>query len=156
MYLAGQRFEQGRRGRLRDAIRAAASEEEGACLVAGELDQFLGGVTEASDRDALYQKIARSVRTGEPTSASLTRDDVYGAIASFWLVFFSSIPAAFPFLFIEDSWIALRFSNAILIGLLFFVGYRWARHTNLPPIRLGLALLVGGFALVLIAIALGG
>ncbi len=71
-------------------------------------------------------------------------------------MFFCSIPAALPFVFFDEAWNALRFSNAILIGLLFVVGYRWARHTNLPPLRVGFALMVGGLALVLIAIALGG
>jgi VIT1/CCC1 family predicted Fe2+/Mn2+ transporter len=156
MYLAGQRFESGRRARLRDAVRAETDEEKAVRMVAGELDELLSGVTEASDRDALYRKIARSVRAGAPLATTLTREDVYGALASFWLVFFSSIPAAFPFLIIDDAWVALRVSNAILIALLFVVGYRWARHTNLPPVRVGLSLMVGGVALVLVAIALGG
>jgi VIT1/CCC1 family predicted Fe2+/Mn2+ transporter len=155
MYLAGQRFESGRRARLLDSIRAA-NEEKALRLVAGELDELLQNVTEASDRDALYRKIVRSVREGDSSSGMLTRQDVYGAVASFWLVFFSSIPAALPFVFVDEAWVALRISNAILIGLLFIVGYRWARHTNLPPLRVGLALLVGGVGLVLVAIALGG
>ena len=156
MYLAGQRFEHGRRARLSDAIRAAASEENAARLVAEELDELLSGVTDSSDRDSLYRKIAHTVRSAEPSSRGAAREDVTGAIASFCLVFFSSIPAALPFLFMEDSWVALRVSNAILIGLLFAVGYRWARHTNLRPMRVGLSLMVGGVALVLIALALGG
>lgn len=156
MYLAGQRFERGRRARLGDAIRAAASEEGATRLLAEEFDELLSGVTEASDRDSLYRRIARSVREGAGPSVGLIREDVYGAIASFFLVFFSSIPAALPFFFIDEAWSALRFSNAILIGLLFVVGYRWARHTNLPPTRMGFSLMVGGVALVAVAIALGG
>ncbi len=156
MYLAGQRFERGRRARLVDAIRAEANEENAARRVAGELDELLERVTEESDRASLYRKIVRSVREGEPPSSRLTREDVYGAVASFFLVFFSSIPAALPFFFVDEPWMALRLSNAILIGLLFVVGYRWARHTNLPPMRLGFGLMVGGLALVLIAVALGG
>jgi hypothetical protein len=156
MYLAGQSFEHGRRARLRNAIRAAAGEEEAARSIAGELDELLERVTEASDRDSLYRKIARSIRSSETPSVGLTREDVYGGIASFWLVFFSSVPAALPFLVIEDPWVALRVSNSVLIGLLFVVGYRWARHTTLQPLRVGLALTVGGVALVLVAIALGG
>jgi VIT1/CCC1 family predicted Fe2+/Mn2+ transporter len=156
MYLAGQRFERGRRARLVDAIRAEVSEEKAVRRVAGEFDELLERVTEESDRTSLYRKIARSVREGEPSPARLTREDVNGAVASFFLVFFSSIPAALPFAFLDEAWIALRFSNAILIGLLFVVGYRWARHTNLPPMRVGFALMFGGLALVLIAIALGG
>jgi VIT1/CCC1 family predicted Fe2+/Mn2+ transporter len=156
MYLAGQRFERGRRARLADAIRGERDEERAMSLVAGELDEMLERVTDARARDALYRKIVRSVREGEVPPARLTREDVSGAVASFFLVFFSSIPAALPFLFLDEAWIALRFSNALLIGLLFVVGYRWARHTNLPPKRMGFSLMVGGLVLVLVAIALGG
>jgi VIT1/CCC1 family predicted Fe2+/Mn2+ transporter len=156
MYLAGQRFERGRRARLGDAIRGEASEEKAARLVANEFDELLVPVTEASDRESLYLKIARSIRERETPSVRFTRDDVNGGIASFFLVFFSSIPAALPFVFLDEAWVALRFSNAILIASLFVVGYRWARHTNLPPKRVGFSLMVGGLALVLIAIGLGG
>jgi VIT1/CCC1 family predicted Fe2+/Mn2+ transporter len=86
----------------------------------------------------------------------VTAADFKAALASFWLVFFGSIPAALPFLFIDDAWIALRVSNAVLLGLLFLAGYRWARGTVLSPLLAGLAFLVAGTALVLIAIALGG
>ncbi len=104
MYLAGQRFERGRRARLVDAIRAEASEEKATRRVAGELDELLERVTEESDRASLYRKIARAVREGEPPSTRLTREDVYGAVASFFLVFFSSIPAALPFVFFDEAW----------------------------------------------------
>ncbi|HXV60271.1 MAG TPA: VIT1/CCC1 transporter family protein [Vicinamibacteria bacterium] len=156
MYLGGMRFERARRARLRDAIRGAASAERAARLVAGELDEILEHVTDPSERAALYRRIVRAVQQREPPSARLNREDVFGAVASFWLVFFSSVPAAVPFLFIDNAWVALRVSNAILIGSLFLVGYRWARHTNLPPLRAGLALMIGGMLLVIVAIALGG
>jgi VIT1/CCC1 family predicted Fe2+/Mn2+ transporter len=152
MYLAGE-FDS---ARLAESVRAAHDEGGAVRLVASLFDEFLEPVTEESDRTLLYSKIAGSVREKEHSATGLTREDVYGAIASFFLVLFSCIPAALPFLFIDDSWVALRFSNAILIGLLFVVGYRWARHTNLPPVRVGLALLVGGLALVAVAIGLGG
>jgi VIT1/CCC1 family predicted Fe2+/Mn2+ transporter len=156
MYLAGQRFERGRRARLADVIRAEANEERAARLVAGELDELLERVTEPNDRDSLYRRIVRSVKSAEAPSIRLTREDFYGAVASFLLVFFCTLPAALPFAFVEDPRRALRLSNAILIGLLFVIGYRWARHTSLPPVRTGVSLMVCGLALVLIAIALGG
>ena len=71
-------------------------------------------------------------------------------------MFFASIPAALPFLFMHEEWIALRVSNAILILLLFVVGYRWARYTTLRPWLTGLTFMVAGLALVGIAISLGG
>jgi VIT1/CCC1 family predicted Fe2+/Mn2+ transporter len=71
-------------------------------------------------------------------------------------VFFASIPAAMPFLFIDDAWTALRVSNGVLILLLFVTGYRWAQYTALRPWLTGLTLMVVGVVLVAIAIALGG
>jgi VIT1/CCC1 family predicted Fe2+/Mn2+ transporter len=156
MYLAGQRFERGRRARLADAIRVEPNEERATRLVAGEMDELLERVTEPSDRASLYRRIVRSIREGAPPSVRLTREDFYGGLASFALVFFCSLPAALPFVFVAEPWIALRISNAILIALLFGVGYRWARHTSLPPLRFGLSLMVGGLLMVLFAIALGG
>jgi VIT1/CCC1 family predicted Fe2+/Mn2+ transporter len=156
MYLAGERFERARRARLADTIRAEASEEKAARRVAEEFDELLEPVTEESDRAALYRKIARSIRAEAPSAGFTRREDVYGAVASFFLVLFCSIPAALPYAFFDEAWTALRVSNAILIGLLFVVGYHWARHTNLPPMRMGFSLMVGGVALVLMAIALGG
>ncbi len=86
----------------------------------------------------------------------LPRLTVMGALASFWLVFLASLPAAIPFLFMDDARQALRVSNAILVLLLFFVGYHWSRYTLGKPWLVGLCFLIVGVALVAIAIALGG
>ena len=74
----------------------------------------------------------------------------------FWLVFLTALPAALPFLVIRDAQIAMRVSNAVLIGLLFYVGWRWAGYTGASPWRTGLFMALLGVALVVVAIALGG
>ena len=79
-----------------------------------------------------------------------------GAFTSFWLVVISSIPAAIPFLLLDDARLALHASNGILLALLFMIGYRWARYTTGGPWLVGFAFLLGGVALVAAAIALGG
>ena len=79
-----------------------------------------------------------------------------GAFTSFWLVVVSSIPAAIPFLLLDDARFALRVSNAILLAMLFVIGYWCARYTVAKPWLVGLALLIGGIVLVVVAIALGG
>jgi hypothetical protein len=56
----------------------------------------------------------------------------------------------------DDARSALRVSNAILLALMFFTGYWWARHTLSRPWLVGLAFLVVGIGLVVVAIALGG
>ena len=86
---------------------------------------------------------------------SLSRDDWYGAIASFWLVFLSTIPAVLPFLIFDRRRFALRVSNALLLGMLFLVGYYWSRFTNGRPWLVGLLMLAAGGALVAVAMAFG-
>ena len=79
-----------------------------------------------------------------------------GGLASFWLVFLASLPAAIPFLFMDDARLALRVSNAILVLLLFFVGYRWSRYTLGSRGSLDCASLSAEPHWSAIAIALGG
>jgi VIT1/CCC1 family predicted Fe2+/Mn2+ transporter len=86
----------------------------------------------------------------------VTREDWLGAFTSFCLVVITSIPAAIPFVFIDDARLALRVSNAILLAFLFFCGYWWARYTLSRPWLVGIAFLLVGILLVAAAIALGG
>lgn len=74
----------------------------------------------------------------------------------FWLVFLTTLPAALPFLLLRDARSALRVSNALLIGLMFYVGWRWAGYTGAARWRTGLVMALLGIALVGVAIALGG
>jgi VIT1/CCC1 family predicted Fe2+/Mn2+ transporter len=156
LYITGQVFERGRLKQVGSLIRAAESEHEAEALVAEELEDLIGDTGDAADRADLHRRVARHVRASAARPRGVTRADLKGAIASFWLVFFSSIPAALPFLIFDDAWTALRVSNGILILLLFVTGYRWAQHTALNPWLTGLMLMVGGVVLVAIAIALGG
>lgn len=156
LYISGQIFERGRMARLGQLVRQADTEEAAAAIVEEEFDEMVGVTVAEDERSDLYRRMARHVRASKPKPRGVTRTDLYGAIASFWLVFFASIPAALPFLFIDYAWTALRVSNGILIGLLFVTGYRWARHTTLHPWRTGLTFMTVGVALVFMAIALGG
>jgi VIT1/CCC1 family predicted Fe2+/Mn2+ transporter len=156
LYVSGQLFERARLARVGERIRNAASDEAAAPILAEELDEILGLTVHEEERADLQRRMARHVRASQPKPYGLIRADLYGAIASFWLVFFGSIPAALPFLFIDDAWIALRVSNLILIVGLFVTGYRWARHTALWPWLTGLAFMIAGVGLVVLAIALGG
>lgn len=156
LYMVGQLFERGRRGRVMQRVREAKGNDDAVALVAAELDDMVAGVTTADERQGLYRRIVDQVRTGVIPPNRITREDFFGAIASFWLVFLASLPAAVPFLFIDEAWVALRVSNAILLALLFYVGYAWARHTMAKPVLTGFVFLIGGLALVVIAIALGG
>jgi hypothetical protein len=155
-YMLGQLFERGRRRRVVQFVRSATKDADAEALVAGELDDVIEKVMTPEERQVLYGRIVQQVRSGEMAPNPITRADVMGGIASFWLVFLASLPAAIPFLFIDDANFALRVSNAILLGLLFVAGYRFARYTTARPALTGLLFLLFGAALVAMAIALGG
>lgn len=156
LYLVGQLFDRGRLQRLGIAIRRTEKRGDAVTLVAEELNPLLGGLLSPRETEALYERIVDNVARKTGTKNSITRDDWLGALVSFFLVVFTSLPAAIPFLLIDDARLALRVSNAVLVALLFFSGYWWARYTVSRPWIAGLAFLLIGTGLVAAAIALGG
>jgi hypothetical protein len=156
LYLVGQLFDRGRLRRLGRSVRMAATPGAAVELIAGEFDELLARVISEAERRALYGRIAENVRATPAAPNPVTRRDWLGALMSCALVVVTSIPAAIPFLLFDDARFALRVSNAILLALLFVSGYLWARHTLSRPWIVGSCFLLGGIALVVVAIALGG
>jgi VIT family len=156
LYLVGELFDRGRLRRLGRAIRRAPDRSAATGLVAAELNPLLGDLLSPREADALYARITENVASKPEQATAVTREDWLGAAVSFALVVISSIPAAIPFLLIDDARLALRVSNAVLVALLFFTGYWWARYTVSRPWIAGVSFLVIGIVLVVAAIALGG
>jgi VIT family len=156
LYLAGQLFDRGRLRKVRAIVRDASDDSRARTVVAAELDGMLEQVTTGTERNDLYGRIVSNIRSSATPANKVTKADLLGALASFWLVFLASLPAAIPFLLIDDAMLALRVSNGVLLALLFLTGYRWARYTLGHPWLVGLCFLIGGFAMVWTAIALGG
>lgn len=156
LYIVAQLFDRGRLLRLGQRIRESRDDVAAQGLVAGELDPMFERLSSEQERRSFYAAIVTRVRAQEPHHTRVTREDLLGAAVCFWLVFFSSFPAAIPFFFIDDPWIALRVSNAVLLGLMFYAGYAWAKDTLAKPWIAGLFFLLGGLGLVVVAIALGG
>jgi hypothetical protein len=156
LYLLGQLFERGRLRRIGLQLREAGTVANARDIVAAELDAQLEPISEAATRLRLYEHIAEYLRGLPLRPNRITRADLLGALASGWVVFACSFPAALPFALLSDPRIALRVSNAILLGLLFFVGYRAARFTLARPWIVGAVFLLVGAFLVAMTIALGG
>jgi len=156
LYVLGQLFERGRVRRIGLNLRQAESEAAARQVVADEFDEALAEVTDETERDRLYQNVAARVRATPLAPNRVRRADLVGGLAAGWLVFACSFPAVLPFLVLDDPWVALRVSNAILLGLLFAVGWRAARHTLAKPWLAGVTFLCAGVLLVALAIPLGG
>jgi len=156
LYALGQIFERGRLRRIGHSLKQATSDAAARQLLAGEFDDALAPLTDEATRNGLYQSIVDPVRGGAVAPNRLRREDVLGGLVAGLLVFACSFPAVLPFLFLDDPGLALRVSNAILLGLLFAVGWRAARHTLARPWIAGIVFLLVGLLLVALAIPLGG
>jgi hypothetical protein len=156
MYLMGRLGERGRLHRLVRSIQAARSGEEALALIDRELDERLPAVVGKEVRQRLNRDVLERVRALTLSRNRVGADDLWSAFAVFWLVFLTALPAVMPFLVVRDARIALRTSNAVLLGLLFYVGWRWAAYTGASPWRTGGFMVLIGIALVGVAIALGG
>lgn len=155
MYGMNAIFDRGRAARIRLELQRAG--EAGAlALIAREFEPKLLGVTSVEERSRFYREVLTVVSRKPVSRTRVQRGDVYGGIACFVLVFVTALPAAVPFMVIDNARLALRVSNALLVAMLFGVGYWWAGHTLASRIGTGLTMMFIGVALVLAAIALGG
>ena len=156
LYLIARLSERGRIHRLVRSIQAEPDRARSLALIDAELDDRLPEIVRPEARAPLHAHVLERVRELKLERNRVTGADLWAALAVFWLVFLTALPAVLPFLVIRDAMIAMRTSNAILIGLLFTVGWRWAGYTGASPWRTGLFMALLGVILVLVAIALGG
>jgi len=156
LYLMTRLSDRGRLHRLVREIKAAPGSEQALALVDRELDERLPAIVRPEVRAALDAHVLERVRGLKLERNRVTADDAWAGLAVFWLVFLTALPAVLPFLVLRDALVAMRVSNALLVGLIFYVGWWWARYTGASPWRTGLLMALLGVALVLVAIALGG
>lgn len=156
LLVLGRAFDRGRGARVGRAIRQSAGDGPAVAAVASEFEEILAPLVPADTRRELYRQVVATVRRTPPRPTGVQPGDWAAAFAVFLLVSATSLPAALPFLFIQEPWLALRVSNAVLIGCLFMIGYRWAGYTSINPWRAAVALTLFGGLMVAAAIALGG
>jgi hypothetical protein len=120
------------------------------------LDEEYAGALSDKTKGVVCGELIGALENLRPERVRMNRDDVMGALACFWLVVFTAIPAVIPFLLFDNHMLALRVSNLILIALLYFIGREWAGDINANRQRIGLGMALLGLVLVQITIALGG
>jgi VIT1/CCC1 family predicted Fe2+/Mn2+ transporter len=153
LYVLGRIDERGRNLLTLRAVREAADPTEARRLIANALPKALSRLPE-EHLEPMRREVLRLPEP--PQRPGPTREDTLGALAVCLLVFLSTFPPVIPFLLWGDVQTALRISNAVAIVMMFVCGYAYARGTGLRPWLTGLVMVAIGFALVGIAIALGG
>lgn len=142
--------------RLLEAVQRAPDAPETLELIQNEIEPELQELIEPDAAEAMSRSILKHIAQVKIDKKRLTKDDLYGALACFWLVFVSCLPAVLPFLIFSGPQLALRVSNFLLIALLFFVGQEWAKYAHSNRFVAGLIMVTIGLALVGIAVLLGG
>jgi hypothetical protein len=156
MYVMNCLTERAEKAYVVRAIREAPDPHAALQVVRDEVEPRFGALAGKPQRDAVCHAILEYLSHAEPPPPGITRDDLYGAAACFWLVFLSCLPAAAPFLIFADPHRALRVSNALLVAMLFLVGQKWAQYTHMNRFAAGTVMVAIGLALVGVAILLGG
>jgi VIT1/CCC1 family predicted Fe2+/Mn2+ transporter len=156
MYVMNCMTERGRKARLIAAVQHAPDARAALDIIRNEIEPEFETLTEPAAREVLCQSILTYLAHGEAPSSSVTKDDLYGAVACFWLVFLSCLPVVVPFLVFSQPTRALRVSNLLMIAMLFLVGQKWAQYAQTNRLVAGLAMVAIGLALVGVAILLGG
>jgi hypothetical protein len=156
MYIMNCMTARGEKAQLIEAIQRAPDADAALDIVRDEIEPRFETLTGREAREALCRSILEYLAHSEAPHTSVTKDDLYGALACFWLVFLSCLPAAAPFLIFSEPIRALRVSNALLIAMLFLVGHNWAQYAHTNRLVAGLAMVSIGLALVEVAILLGG
>ena len=111
---------------------------------------------------------------GEYLLASQTLRFLRRSLAPFWIldpsgihqhnpirhrlgvVVLGSVRAVNPFVFIEDTQVALRVSNMVAIVMMFFCGWQVAKYVGYNKWKMSIAVILIGIMLVAVTIALGG
>jgi hypothetical protein len=147
-----------RRGKIRlvEAVQRASDPEAALALVKDRVEPELQELLGPEKAEAFSKSVLTHIVGAHIKERILTKEDFYGALASFWLVFVSCLPAAIPFLIFSEPQVALRISNFLLIAGLFYVGQKWARYAGRNPLLIGSAMIAVGLGLVGVAILLGG
>lgn len=156
MFVMLSLFERARKARLVNHVQKQETDEAALQQIRDELTGQLELVTTVEQREQIFQWILAGARSVPCQTASICREDVLGGIAVGLLVLATTLPILLPFVVLTNPYLALRASNFIALGLLFWLGWWWGLEVETSPLRVSLSVTGVGLALVFLTIALGG
>jgi hypothetical protein len=88
--------------RLVHTIQDAPDKDAALNLIRNEIDPRLHSLLDPEESLGLSRSIHKRIAQMKVAKVRVTREDLYGAIACFWLVFVSFLSAAVPFLIFSE------------------------------------------------------
>ena len=156
IFVMNRMFDRSRTAWLIERIQNTADEQHGLAIIQKEMDPKLIAISSEEERMHLYRNIFHNLKTATVPKTTIQNREIGVALVTFSLVMCSTVPALLPFLLFKDRHVALTISNGLLLAMLFFVGYCWARHAKTNPWLTGLIVMLIGMVMVGIAKLLGG
>lgn len=157
VYVLTEVFERGERHRILWSIQTADTEQEAIEAISDELEFILEPITGEDQRQMLYRDVLDYLRDSEPQEIRLKREDFIGALACVLVAVIAVAPSLIPFALLPNNYaLAIRLSNVISFGVLFYAGYEWGKYTGTNALKTGLILVLVGALLVAVAIPFGG
>jgi hypothetical protein len=123
-------------------------------LLTDELPPVLSSILVQDEIDRFKERIIKL--DDLPKSKLLTPAEFRASILVFILVFTCTFPVALPFIFLSNTALALRASNAIALIILFVGGFSVGKYSGFHPFWTGTLLMILGIILVAITMAFGG
>jgi VIT1/CCC1 family predicted Fe2+/Mn2+ transporter len=153
MYLIGILAQKARNKAIFDAVHNS-SETKQIKILADSLPPTVASAIGTEGLEQIRNKLNDLPAT--ITDVRLTVQDFKKAMAIFFLVFISTFPVVIPFIFIQDTNLALRISNIVAIVMMFLCGWSVARYVGVNKWRISITITLIGIILVAVTIALGG
>jgi len=154
MYLIGVLARKSRSKTIFDAVQNPSQTDKAKSYISEELPSVLVSAIGPEGLEQVRNKLAGMQNTS--IDVRLRGRDVKEAIAIFFLIFISTFPIVIPFVFIEETQVALRVSNIVAIVMMFFCGWQVAKYVGCNKWKMSIAFILIGIMLVAVTIALGG
>ena len=154
MYLVRTITDRSRAITLALAVRRAPDAQSGRRYVEQALSKVAAKVATDTELETMRARIV--AMPAPPERPMLHREDAWGAAGIFVIVVGATFPVVLPFIFMTDAAAAKTASRVIALGMLFVGGLALGRYAGYGSIRMGLAMVGLGVALVVAIMALGG
>lgn len=149
-------FERGRRARIVNAVLNAETDQAALDLIHNEVGTRLEPLMTSDQRVQVYRWVLDQARKSEQETPQIQRVDILGGIAVGALMLLATLPAVMPFLLFLNPNTTVRISNAIILIMMFGIGWWWGQTVGTSPFYAGASVAGVGLVMVLITIALGG
>ena len=156
VYLITTLAERGRSLRLEIKLRQLPDGDSTALMVMRDaLPPFLA--TNSSDAELKGWQTRLKESQNATMGSIISWYDLRNSLGVFLLVFLSTFPVLLPFMFLDDTILALRLSHTIALLMLVLLGRGLAHYAGSKrPWLIGLIFAAAGAVIVAITIALGG